>query len=240
MAPEAVPQPPPPAPRLVRAIGRFDLTAAIVNGVIGSAIFTMPASQAALTGAWSPLAALVAGLGVLTIVLCFAEVASRFPEAGGPYLYAREAFGPAVGFQAGWLTFWIRVTALAANLNVFVEYAAVLVPALGRVRGGPITMAVVVAVITAINLVGVRQAALDGQPLHRRQARAAPRPRRAGPARGERGRARHAGRGRSRTGPGPSCCSCSPTAGSKRRSSPPARRATRAATAASPWSWRSA
>jgi amino acid transporter len=148
------------APRLLRVIGRYDLTAAIVNGVIGSAIFTMPASQAALTGAWSPLAALVAGLGVMTIVLCFAEVSSRFPEAGGPYLYAREAFGPAVGFQAGWLTFWIRVTSLAANLNVFVEYSAVLVPALGTPLPRALTMAAVVAVVTAINLVGVKQAAV--------------------------------------------------------------------------------
>jgi basic amino acid/polyamine antiporter, APA family len=159
MASAALPAPPPSPPHLVRAIGRYDLTAAVVNGVIGSAIFTMPSSQAALTGAWSPLAALAAGLGALTIVLCFAEVSSRFREAGGPYLYARAAFGPAVGFQAGWLTFWIRVTALAANLNVFVEYAAVLVPALGESWGRAITMAVVVVVVTAINLVGVKQAA---------------------------------------------------------------------------------
>ncbi|HEY6555221.1 MAG TPA: amino acid transporter, partial [Vicinamibacteria bacterium] len=65
MAPSSAPLPSPPAPRLVRAIGRYDLTAAVVNGVIGSAIFTMPASQAALTGAWSPFAALAAGVGVL-------------------------------------------------------------------------------------------------------------------------------------------------------------------------------
>jgi amino acid transporter len=159
MAPAAGPAAPPGAPRLVRAIGRYDLTAAVVNGVIGSAIFSLPSSQAALTGAWSPLVALAAGLGVMTIVLCFAEVASRFPDAGGPYLYAREAFGPAVGFQAGWLTFWIRVTALAANLNVFVEYSAVLAPALASSAGRAITMVGVVAVVTGINLVGVKQAA---------------------------------------------------------------------------------
>ncbi len=159
MASAAAP-PPAHAPGLVRAIGRYDLTAAVVNGVIGSAIFTMPASQAALTGAWSPLAALAAGVGVMAIVLCFAEVASRFPDAGGPYLYAREAFGPAVGFQAGWLTFWIRVTALAANQNVFVEYAAVLAPGLGAPLGRALTMVAVVAVVTAVNLVGVKQAAV--------------------------------------------------------------------------------
>ena len=108
-------------PTLVRAVSRVDLTAAIVNGVIGSSIFIMPSKQAELTGALSPLVCLVAGAGVLTIVLCFAEVASRFGEGGGPYLYARQAFSPAIGFQAGWFTFWIRVTALAANLNVFAE-----------------------------------------------------------------------------------------------------------------------
>lgn len=145
-------------PALVRVISRADLTAAVVNAVIGSAIFGMPAGQAALTGAWSPIAYLLAGLGVLTIVLSFAEVASRFRDAGGPYLYAREAFGPFVGFEAGWLTFWIRVTAVAANLNVFVEYGSELVPAMGTPWGRVGTMTAVLALITAINLRGVRQA----------------------------------------------------------------------------------
>jgi len=145
-------------PGLVRAIGRWDLTAAVVNGMIGSGIFGMPAALAALTGAASPLACLLAGAGAATIVLCFAEVASRFREAGGPYLYAREAFGPFVGFQAGWLTFWIRVTALAANLNVFVDYLAVLVPAAGAGVLRAAVMAALMALLTAINVIGVREA----------------------------------------------------------------------------------
>lgn len=145
-------------PRLVRAIGRGDLTAAVVNGVIGSSIFGMPAQQAALAGAWSPLVALIAGLGVLTIVLCFAEVASRFPEPGGPYLYAREAFGPFVGFQAGWLTFWIRVTALAANLNLFADYLPAAIPAAAGPAGRIVTLVMVLGIITLLNLRGVRHA----------------------------------------------------------------------------------
>ena len=144
--------------RLARAIGRFDLTAALVNGVIGSAVFGMPAAQAALTGAWSPLVCLVAGAGVLTIVLCFAEVASRFREAGGPYLYVRESFGPLLGFQAGWLTFWIRILSLAANLNVFVEYLGQVVPSAGSPLGRASVMVAMMAVLTAINVIGVRAA----------------------------------------------------------------------------------
>jgi amino acid transporter len=151
-------------PRLVRAIGRWDLTAAIVNGVIGSSIFGMPDDIARLCGAWSPLAYLLTGLGILAIVLCFAEVASRFDQAGGPYLYAREAFGGLVGFQAGWLTFWIRVTAVAANLNVFADYLAQVWPWAGTGMGACLVMTAVMAGITAINIVGVRQAswAIDG------------------------------------------------------------------------------
>jgi basic amino acid/polyamine antiporter, APA family len=143
---------------LPRIIGRWDLTAAVINAVIGSSIFGMPAELARLTGRWSPLVALLAGMGVLTIVLCFAEVASRFQEAGGPYLYLREAFGSLVGFEAGWLTFWIRVTALAANLNVFVEYLARLLPAASEGAPRAAVMTAVVAIIAAINVIGVRQA----------------------------------------------------------------------------------
>jgi amino acid transporter len=145
-------------PTLVRAIGRWDLTAAIVNGVIGSAIFSLPSAIPALTGAWSPLVWVLAGLGMLTTLLCLCEVASRFTEAGGPYLYVGDAFGRDAGFQAGWLTLFIRATSAAAGLNVFVEYLSPLAPALGEGTGRWVTMTVVLAVITVINLAGVRQA----------------------------------------------------------------------------------
>jgi basic amino acid/polyamine antiporter, APA family len=130
----------------------------VINAVIGSSIFGMPDDLARLTGGRSPLACLLAGLGVLAIVLCFAEVASRFDSAGGPYLYCREAFGRTVGFQAGWLTFWIRVTSLAANLNVFVSYLGALLPRAGSGAGRAATMVLVLGVVTFINLRGVRQA----------------------------------------------------------------------------------
>jgi APA family basic amino acid/polyamine antiporter len=149
---------PPEHPGLLRAIGRADLTAAIVNGVIGSAIFGLPATLAGLTGVWSPVACLLGGLGVLAIVLCFAEVATRFRDPGGPYLYAREAFGKFAGFEVGWLTFWTRVLSAAANLNVFVIYLATLLPAVGSGRERALAMVAVVGIITALNVVGVRQA----------------------------------------------------------------------------------
>jgi len=146
-------------PRLVRAIGRWDYTALVVNGVIGSGIFGLPAVLAGLTGAWSPVAYVLAGIGMLTVVLCHAEVASRFTEPGGPYLYAREAFGAFVGVQAGWLSFCIRVTSMGANLNVFADYLAQILPPAGQGPGRILALALVTALVTWLNVIGVRTGA---------------------------------------------------------------------------------
>ena len=140
-------------------MGRFSLTAAIVNGVIGSGIFGLPSPVAALTGAWSPLAVLIAGACNFIVILCFAEVGSRFDEAGGPYLYARDAFGPIAGFQVGWLLLFSRLLACAAALNILVVYLGVLVAPVATPVGRAMTMTVAVAIVTAINITGVRMAA---------------------------------------------------------------------------------
>jgi len=143
---------------LVRVIGRYDLTAAVVNGVIGSSVFGMPALLAELLGTASPWGYVVAGVFTLLVVLCFAEVASRFQEAGGPYLYTRVTYGSLVGFEVGWLTYWVRATAVAANLNIFAEYLGRLVPEAGVGAGRLLTMTLVLGIIVAINVVGVRTA----------------------------------------------------------------------------------
>ena len=146
-------------PRLVRAMGRFDLTAAVVNGVVGAGIFGAPAAVAALVGPWGPLAALAAAAGILTVVLCFAEVGSRFDTSGGPYLYTHAAFGRHVGFAVGWLHVWTRLLSGAAILNVFVAYFAALVPWTGTGVGRVTVMTLVVALVTAVNVRGIRLAA---------------------------------------------------------------------------------
>ena len=120
---------------LLRVLSQRDLTAAVVNSVIGSGVFVLPAAVAALTGARSPAAVLLAGVGMFSVVLCVAELGSRFDAAGGPYLYAREAFGPVVGFHVGWLLVCTRLLSGAAVLNVLAAYLATLVPWVGRPRG---------------------------------------------------------------------------------------------------------
>jgi APA family basic amino acid/polyamine antiporter len=144
---------------LVRAIGRWDLTAAAINGVLGAAMFSLPSVLSGLTGAWSPFAYAFGGLGILAIVLCLAEVASRFRDAGGPYLYAREAFGPFIGFQCGWLWFCSRVLAVAAVLNMLVDYLSQVLPEVGTPIGRGATLCAVIALVTTLNVTGVRHTA---------------------------------------------------------------------------------
>ncbi len=109
---------------LVRAIGRWSLTGLVLNAIIGGGIFGVPSVVASFVGAASPLAYLFAAAGVGVIMACFAEVASRFRQAGGPYLYAREVFGRFAGIEIAWLAWLVRLTAAAANANLFVIYLA--------------------------------------------------------------------------------------------------------------------
>lgn len=148
----------PGRPALIRAIGRWALTAAVINSVIGSGVFKLPSTLAGFAGAWSPITVLIAGAGILVIVLCFAEVASRFDGPGGPYLYSREAFGPAFGFQIGWLHIWTRLISAAAVLNVLSSYLAPLVPWAGTPTGRATVMIAAMTLVTAVNIIGVRRA----------------------------------------------------------------------------------
>ena len=145
---------------LVRAIRRWDLVAIAINAIIGAGIFGLPSEVFARTGVYSLLAFVVCALVVTLIILCFAEVSSRFSETGGPYLYAREAFGPVVGFEVGWMIWIARLTAFAANCNLLVGYFSFFWPPAGSDAGRAVTIGIVVLALTAVNLVGVRNAAI--------------------------------------------------------------------------------
>lgn len=146
--------------KLVRGIRRWDLVGVVINGIIGAGIFVLPAKSFNLIGSYSLIAFIVCAIVSALIILCFAEVSSRFEGTGGPYLYAREAFGPAVGFQVGWMNWVARVTAYATNCNLMVVYFSFFwPPAAGGWRRATI-ITLVTLVLTIINYVGVRDAAL--------------------------------------------------------------------------------
>ncbi|MCK8494704.1 APC family permease [Spirosoma sp. RP8] len=147
------------SPVLLRGIGRFDFIALIINITIGAGILGLPAKLYTLVGSWSLLAYGVSGIIVTLIILCFAEVSSRFSGTGGPYLYTRRTFGPLIGFEVGWL-FWLsRVAAFASICNLFISYAALFRPQLasGWERAGVITA--LVLGLSLLNYVGVKRSA---------------------------------------------------------------------------------
>jgi amino acid transporter len=145
---------------LVRGIRRWDLVAIAINGIIGAGIFGLPSKVFSLIGPYSIIAFVACALVVALIILCFAEVGSRFDDTGGPYLYAREAFNPAVAFEIGWLIWLARVTAFAANCNLLINYLAYFWNSATDTLWRASVIVFVVAVLAVINLLGIRQAAI--------------------------------------------------------------------------------
>jgi len=144
-------------PALVRAMGRWDLTAVGVNQVIGSGIFVMPATVAAVVGvAASPIPWIAAGVANALIVLCFAEAGTRFREAGGPYVYAHAAFGPLVAFEVAWMMWVTRVVSQAALANAFALYVGRFWEGATGGGGRVLVLTLMIGALAAINLAGVR------------------------------------------------------------------------------------
>lgn len=143
---------------LVRGIRQWDLIGLTINSIIGAGIFVLPAKAFDKIGPYSLIAFVTCAVVSVLIVLCFAEVSSRFTDTGGPYRYARAAFGPIAGFQVGWLNWLARISAYATNCNLLVIYLGFFWPpaSSGLFRGLIIT--VLTVTLTIINYRGVRDA----------------------------------------------------------------------------------
>jgi len=148
-----------PGPGLRRAISRWEIAGLAVNDVVGSGVYLLPAAAAALLGSASAWAVLLAGLAVGLLVLCFAEAASHFDEPGGAYLYTREAFGPFIGFEVGWMTWLARVASVASLANGLTLALGYVWPA--ATTGAPrvLLITTTLALLAAINVVGVKAGA---------------------------------------------------------------------------------
>lgn len=146
-------------PGLLRAVSRWQVVGLAVNDVVGSGIYLLPAAVAALLGAVSVWAVVLAGLTAALLVLCFAEASSYFDQPGGAYLYTREAFGPFVGFEVGWMTWLSRVAALASLANGLVLASAYFWPAAGRGWARVAILCGMIILLAWINIRGVKAGA---------------------------------------------------------------------------------
>lgn len=143
----------------VRSIGRWAMTALVINCIIGGGIFGLPGELTRLLGRASPFAMILAALGMAVILSCFAEVASQFSEPGGAYLYVRTAFGRFAGMQISWFDMLNMIATVAALANLFVDYLATFLRSpLGSWNRAAI-MAILIAIPAAANYRGVRSGA---------------------------------------------------------------------------------
>jgi amino acid transporter len=139
--------------QLRRRLTLFDVVCIGVNATVGSGVFALPDDVFREMGGWSPIAFAVCGILLLPVSLCMAELGARTDETGGPYLYARRAFGVEVGFLVGWYCWIATVVSWAAVTMLFVEIIGV-TGAPGRALGAAMILG-----LATINYVGVKPGA---------------------------------------------------------------------------------
>ena len=121
--------------QLKRLLGPFDATMIVAGSMIGSGIFIVPADMARQLGAagWLLAAWVLTGLLTVAAALSYGELAAMMPEAGGQYVYLREAYGRLWGFLYGWTLFLVIQTGTIAAVAVaFAKFLGVLVPAVSE------------------------------------------------------------------------------------------------------------
>ena len=143
--------------QLTRQLGLRTATALVVGEVIAVGIFLTPAGMAKSLGSpfWLLVVWLLMGAMALCGALCYGELAARFPEAGGGYVYLREAYGPPLAFLYGWMALLVMdpgiTAALAVGMAGYAGYSLNLSPwAVKSVAVGAILL------LSAMNIKGVR------------------------------------------------------------------------------------
>jgi amino acid transporter len=136
-----------------RRLTLFDVVCIGVNATVGSGVFALPDDVYREMGGWSPLAFAVCALMLLPVSLCMAELAARTDETGGPYVYARRAFGDEIGFVVGWYCWIATVVSWAAVTTLFVEIIGL------HGHAAKAVGAAMVLALGAVNYVGVKPGA---------------------------------------------------------------------------------
>ncbi len=143
---------------LKREIGLWGLTSNIVNVVIGSGIFVLPAIVSEKLGAAGILAYIFCGFLITMIMLCFAEVGSRITVTGGAYSYIEQAFGNYFGFlTTNIFVFGSSLMAASAVANALVNTLATFIPWLGGVWGKTSFLVSIFTLLATVNIIGVKK-----------------------------------------------------------------------------------
>ena len=142
---------------LKREIGIWGLSANMINIIIGSGIFVLPAIITGILGPASIIAYAFCGLLVLLIMLCYAEIGSKTTSSGGGYTYVVAAFGKYPGFLVFLIGFIARICAIAAVANALVDTLAVVFPVFHSYTIKFAFLVLLFFGFAIINILGVKQ-----------------------------------------------------------------------------------
>ena len=157
-----------------RSFGLLDATMIVAGSMIGSGIFLVSADITRNVGSagWLVLIWIITGLLTLTAALSYGELSAMFPQAGGQYVYLREAFNRLTGFLFGWSFFTvIQAGSIAAVGVAFAKFSAYLFPVLSeknivadlsfiKISAAQITSILLIVLLTFINTLGVKEGKL--------------------------------------------------------------------------------
>lgn len=121
----------------IRGLNLFDAIMIVIGTMIGSGVFIVTADMSRLIGSpgWMMMAWVLTGLLTIAAALSYGELASMMPEAGGMYVYLREAYSPLWGFLYGWTFFTVIQTGTIAAVAVaFARFLGLLAPAISESR----------------------------------------------------------------------------------------------------------
>lgn len=139
-----------------KKLGFWSIVLLGINGIIGSGIFLLPNKAMALIGPASLLVMIFDMLLVLAITFCFAEAAGLFKDNGGPYIYAKAAFGDFIGYEVGFLTWITRIIAFSTMGVGFATALGGVIPSLATPFMKNIIVTIIFVVLAAINLRGIK------------------------------------------------------------------------------------
>ncbi len=142
--------------KLSHSLNLFDVVCLGINGIIGAGIFLLPGKLAAVAGPFSILIFLICGLLCLAIALCFAEMGGIYQETGGAYIYAKNTFGPMIGFMVGWMMWLSAIIGWSAMARGLLLYLRFLSPSLSEGWIGEIIVTSLILGLGVLNLLGVK------------------------------------------------------------------------------------
>jgi APA family basic amino acid/polyamine antiporter len=150
----------PPRRALMRDLTLFGTVALVAGNMLGTSLYTLPASVASVAGPIGIVSWVITAAGFFLLALLYAQLGPRYPRTGGPYVFAREAFGEYAGFQTVWMYWLSAVVGNAAIVTGAVGYAVTFSPTLAESRLLQFALAQgVLWILCGVNILGVKQSA---------------------------------------------------------------------------------